>query len=146
MSTVTAGVFLLDLKKENILVCHSTNSSWKSWGIPKGLYDPEDPDFMATALREFKEETSIELKTDDLVFLGESKYKTGNKVLVAYWAVAKDDIDLAKLKCSSMVNEAGKPLFPEVDKYKWLNIKDGGDTLYYPQKILIPKLLLECSK
>lgn len=136
---ITAGVFLLDKKMENVLVCHSTNSSWKLWGIPKGLYDFEDKDHINTAIREFYEETGLKLDASSLSYLGESKYKTGDKTLIAYWAVAKDPIDIESLKCSSMV--ATEEPFPEVDKYKWINIRTEADALYQPQKALIPRLI-----
>lgn len=134
----TVGVFLLDPKMENVLVCHSTNSSWKLWGIPKGLYDIEDKDHVHTAIREFKEETGIQLEAGELNYLGESKYKTGNKILIAYWAIAKENIVLENLKCSSMV-VADVP-FPEVDKYKWISLNNDVDMLYQPQKQLVPRL------
>ena len=137
----TAGIFLLDPNKENVLVCHATNSSWKLWGIPKGLWDESDIDYIATALREFQEETSIVLSREDLVYLGQSQYKIGNKTLVAYWAISKGKIDISELKCSNMVIDTEKAPFPEVDKYKWLNIKKDINSLYYPQRLLIPKLL-----
>ena len=143
----TCGIFLVDAKKRAILVCHATNSPWNSWGIPKGLAEPGE-EFIDTAIREFQEETGLRLEKSQVTYLGTVDYKTGPKKLVAFWAKTDDIdtvIDVKALKCISMVKEAGKEPFPEVDKYKWIDLDSPEQvkTLYYPQRQMID--LLNCT-
>lgn len=55
---IRAGVFLYNPKEDKLLVVQAYN---KYVGLPKGGKDKEDTSLVATALRELKEETGVEL-------------------------------------------------------------------------------------
>jgi len=76
------------------LLTHATHSAIKYWGIPKGLVDKINNENHKTAsIREVEEETGIKFTNPDKVnYLGEMRYKTGNKTLVAFY-VFLDNLD-----------------------------------------------------
>lgn len=91
MPDFTAGIFIINHKKE-ILLTHATHSPMKYWGIPKGLVDEAVHEtHLDAAIREVEEETGIKILRKGAVHhLGNMKYKTGNKVLVAYYVFLED--------------------------------------------------------
>lgn len=91
MPDFTAGIFIVNHKKE-ILLTHATHSPMKYWGIPKGLVDEDTHEtHLEAAIREVEEETGIKILRKSAVHhLGNMKYKTGNKVLVAYYLFLED--------------------------------------------------------
>lgn len=157
MSNYTAGIFIINQKKE-ILLTHATNSSKKSWGIPKGLAE-DGEDNTSAAIREVEEETGIKFNNKAKIHhLGNMKYKTGNKTLAAYYCFLDDcddddvqlitktgeilkgkNLEISKMTCRSMVipDDTDKKPFPEVDSYKWFSISDAEQVIYQPQKALL---------
>lgn len=117
-----AGIVLLDEKTNEILLGHPTNSSWKNWTIPKGEID--DGELITTcAVREFKEETGIELEsTNSWEFLGAFTYKKSRNTLFVLllrgdW---KDKYPAKDLKCkSTFTNRKTGKVQPEIDSFKW---------------------------
>jgi len=142
-STLTCGIFLVN-KNNEILVVHPTHGRKNSWGIPKGMRDPDEVPREA-AIREFNEETGIDIiellgDPKKLKFLGSVKYPKKNKCLIAFWATIPGTIPIDTLFCESMVYPVGKPPFPEVDGYKWLDLDKASELLHAPQPELLPLL------
>lgn len=125
-----AGILLLNPKTGNILVCHPTpiyqlrdghkGNHTISWGIPKGQIDKGE-DIKAAALREFKEETSIELD-DDLTYLGKFKYSSDKDINVFLYLTDDEDFFCRNCKCTSTFEKWGKT-WDEIDGYAIYNIK-----------------------
>ena len=58
-----AGIFVHDPDNKRILIIQSRNNLW---GVPKGTLEPNE-EYIDCALRELKEETSIQLNSSDLL-------------------------------------------------------------------------------
>jgi predicted NUDIX family NTP pyrophosphohydrolase len=92
------------------------------WGIVKGEFDDkEEP--LAAAIREFKEETTIEIKGDFLP-LTPRKQKSGKLVYV--WAI-ETDFSMENITSNTFTIEwppkSGKMAeFPELDKFEWFDV------------------------
>src|SRR5581483_5102926 len=68
------------------------------WSVPKGIVE-EGEDAMATAKREFEEETGFAAPEGKYVSLGEITYPRGDKAVMV-WAV-EGDFDAAELKSNT---------------------------------------------
>jgi predicted NUDIX family NTP pyrophosphohydrolase len=96
-----------------------------AWSIPKGEFAPgEDP--LATARREFHEETGFEPPPEPLVALGAAR-QAGGKTVHA-WAAA-GDVDAAAAKSNTFEIEwpprSGRMQeFPEVDRAAWFGLDE----------------------
>jgi 8-oxo-dGTP pyrophosphatase MutT (NUDIX family) len=119
---ITCGIALINHKNQ-ILVGHVTKQPYNIWSIPKGLIKKKET-YKQTALREFKEETNIDLSSMNLNKIGEYSYNK-KKVLIGFYARLPKElyIDVFEFKCYSMVNRYEIP-FPEIDAFTWLDIKD----------------------
>jgi predicted NUDIX family NTP pyrophosphohydrolase len=90
------------------------------WTLPKGLLGPgEDP--LATARREFEEETGSAPGRGPFLALGEVVQKGGKRVLA--WAV-EGDLDPAAARSNTFELEwppgsGCRAVFPEVDRVAW---------------------------
>ncbi|MFO7563743.1 MAG: NUDIX domain-containing protein [Enhygromyxa sp.] len=99
------------------------NKDAGAWTIPKGLIDPgEEP--LATARREFVEETGFTLPPGPFAPLGFVDQKGGKRVFA--W-VALGDADPAALRSNSFTIEwpprSGlRRSFPEVDRAQWFDL------------------------
>ena len=142
----TCGIYLFDLERDTFLAVHPTNVPINVWSVPKGIPD-EDEDHLAAALREFMEETSVDLKPfidsgDVKMFrLPPQKYTKQQKTLVSFLAVAEKNCH-HRLHCASMVtgetdfggfSENKKYPFPEVDAFWWMPL-DGSMHLHETQQ------------
>jgi ADP-ribose pyrophosphatase YjhB (NUDIX family) len=136
---VTAGIFII--KDDKILVCHSTNSPWIYWGVPKGLTEPGEEEKEA-ALREVYEESSLRLDPKRVFYLGLTKYKSRPKQMAAFYHILypEENIDVSKLRCTSMVVKEDGTSFPEVDKFKWITLPEAYKVLYKPQIDFLPQI------
>ncbi len=108
-----------------VLLGHPGGPYWAkkdhgAWTIPKGLVEPGD-DLMATARREFTEETNLVADfgtADDLITLSPVKQKSG-KIVHAFAVEA--DLDLARFASNTFEIEwppksSRRQSFPEVDR------------------------------
>jgi predicted NUDIX family NTP pyrophosphohydrolase len=122
------------------------------WSIPKGvIHDGEDG--WHCALREFKEETNLELpkhlKKKDAFDLGEIVQKSGK--IVRAWAVEMDTDDISNFKCNTFKmewppNSGIIEEFPEMDKVKYCEPEEALKLLKYEQHYFVDKLITEeCS-
>jgi 8-oxo-dGTP pyrophosphatase MutT (NUDIX family) len=93
--TISAGVVVTDGKK--ILLCHVTGG--KHWDLPKGKLDP-DESHLDAAVRELREETSLQVDPINLEPLGMFKYKH-NKDLSLFLYRVDTMPDTAVLDCLS---------------------------------------------
>ncbi len=91
------------------------------WTIPKGEPDPEE-ELLATAIREFQEETGI-IPQPPFLPLGEVKQKGGKKVYA--WAFAGDWQPAQGIQCNTFRIEwpprSGQyQSFAEIDQAAWM--------------------------
>ena len=68
---VSCGLVLIKDKK--ILLVHPTNSTGKSFSIPKGMIN-EDEDYIKCAIRETKEEIGVQINESDVIQKEKDKY------------------------------------------------------------------------
>lgn len=95
-----------------------------AWTVPKGEPDPGEDDLLATAQREFQEETGITPTADHYLPLGSIRQK-GGKVVHA-WAF-EGDCDPAECHSNLFPMEwppkSGKfQEFPEMDRAEWFTL------------------------
>lgn len=129
---VTCGIYLYSTTLEKILVCHATNSRWNSWSIPKGLQD-EGEESDKAAMRELYEETGImaeQLHVLEMQKLQPVKYQKQNKILESFLLVTDSDLSKQEFTCHSLTDK----LFPEVDKWKWISLKEAEIMLHEAQQ------------
>lgn len=128
---VTCGIYLYNTRSKKILVCHATNSSWKTWSVPKGLKDPGEDSFTA-AVRELKEETGIDIKELNVLgvyTLPPVKYQKQNKVLESFLVITDTSPDEYSFHCHSMTDKG----LPEIDSWKWIGLDTAGKYLHESQ-------------
>lgn len=129
MKKQSAGILPYKFVKKQIFffIAHPGGPFYKKkdngfWGIVKGEFDDkEEP--LAAAIREFKEETTIEIKGDFLP-LTPLKQKSGK--LVYIWAI-EYDFPIANIQSNTFQLEwppkSGKMAeFPELDKFEWFDV------------------------
>jgi predicted NUDIX family NTP pyrophosphohydrolase len=131
MAKLSAGLLMYRFRTGHleVLLAHPggpffTNKDLGAWTIPKGLVD-EDEDQLATARREFEEETGTRPE-GDFVPLGEVLQK-GGKTVVA-WAF-EGDLDPAAIKSNTFKREwpprSGRWRdFPEVDRAAFFSVDE----------------------
>lgn len=104
------------------------------WSVPKGEVK-QGEDLKETAVREFKEETGIDVDVDKLRDLGDITQKSGKRVFA--WAYEFDF--RGKIK-SNMVWHPVYDKFPEVDKGEYFNIDDAKKKILASQFEFIERL------
>lgn len=133
----TVGIFLVD-NRNRILLGHATRAPLTLWTIPKGIQEAtEQP--IDTALREFREETNIDLSEyrSQLRFIGSANYPNDKKRLYAFFLRIPDNGDkrFPNPKCISMVDE--DPPFPEVDNFRWATYDEAVKLSHSAQKQIL---------
>lgn len=98
------------------------------WSIPKGELDDDHPDgdYLATAKREFAEETGFPPPEGEFIALGSIKQKGGK--IVHAWACA-GDIDTQAIKSNLFSMEwpphsGREQSFPEIDRGEFFTIEE----------------------
>ena len=115
----SCGVIIINEKNE-IFMGHSTGN--KFYDIPKGLLD-EGENELECALRECKEETSIDLTNKPLKDLGLFSYNKEKNLYLYLLFIKKEEIDLGGLVCNSFFEDFySKKMKPEVDEFKWISL------------------------
>lgn len=138
----TAGIFLFN-KDNNLLIVHPTNAPKTKWSIPKGLVD-DNEDVYDAAVRELFEETNIDIRLLKPVFVRRGDnvpYKNKKKTLCPFFVKVFDDMDNIELKCTSMVEIAGKKPFPENDKFLWCSLVNAKDVIHETQVEALNKMI-----
>jgi predicted NUDIX family NTP pyrophosphohydrolase len=145
----SAGILLYRLSGgvPEVLLVHPGGPFWArrdagAWSVPKGEYeDGDDP--LASALREFEEETGAALKSGELLELGDVKQKSGK--VVRAWA-AEGDLDPDAVHSNTFTMEwpprSGRTAeFPEIDRAGWFGIDDAREKLNPAQAEFLDRLL-----
>ena len=149
MAQRSAGILLYRVAggAPEVLLVHPGGPYWArkdagAWSIPKGEHeDGEDP--QSCALREFEEETGVELPPGELAELGSVKQKSG-KVVTA-WA-AEGDLDAGAVTSNTFTMEwpprSGTTAeFPEIDRAGWFEIETAREKLVPAQTEFLDRLL-----
>lgn len=101
------------------LSVHPTNKLY--WEIPKGVIDDGEKADDA-AIREFREETGIELDKSKLHYVG--TYPLHNSKDIALFLYVTNTLpDKETLKCKSMTGAYGE-LVPEIDRFAYYKLTD----------------------
>ena len=144
----SAGILLYRFNDQlpEILLAHPGGPFWKNkdggaWSIVKGEFTGEEKPLVA-AIREFKEETGIEVKGD---FLTLSPIKQKNGKTVFAFALEKD-IDPTSIVCNTFELEwpphsGKKQQFPEIDRVAWFSVPEAKEKINPAQAALIDELL-----
>jgi predicted NUDIX family NTP pyrophosphohydrolase len=144
---VSAGLlpFRRSGKGLEVFLAHPGGPFWSgrdlgAWTVPKGLVEEgEDP--LATAVREFEEETGIQPE-EPFLPLGSVRQKAGK--LVHAWAW-EGEVDPRRVRSNSMRAEwprgSGRWLtFPEVDRCEWFDARSAQHKINPAQAELIDRL------
>jgi predicted NUDIX family NTP pyrophosphohydrolase len=150
MARQSAGILLYRMRGAGpeVLLVHPGGPFWArrdagAWSIPKGEYaDGDDP--IATARREFEEETGSPLPPGDLIEL-DSLTQKGGKVVSA-WA-AEGDLDADAIQSNTFRMEwpprSGRwATFPEVDRAGWFDVETAREKLIPAQAEFLDRLLV----
>jgi predicted NUDIX family NTP pyrophosphohydrolase len=145
--SVSAGVLLFRRPRGEleVFLAHPGGPFWEdrdlgAWTVPKGLVERgEDP--LATAVREFEEETGIRPE-GPFVPLGSVRQKAGK--LVHAWAW-EGEADARRVRSNTMRVEvprgSGRWLtFPEVDRCEWFDAERAREKINPAQAELIDRL------
>jgi predicted NUDIX family NTP pyrophosphohydrolase len=145
----SAGILLYRLSGgvPEVLLVHPGGPFWArrdagAWSVPKGEYEDGD-DSLASALREFEEETGTALESGELLELGDVKQKSGK--VVRAWA-AEGDLDPDAVHSNTFTMEwpprSGRMAeFPEIDRAGWFGIDDAREKLNPVQAEFLDRLL-----
>jgi predicted NUDIX family NTP pyrophosphohydrolase len=146
-SNVSAGLLLFRRPRGEleVFLAHPGGPFWEdrdlgTWTVPKGLVERgEDP--LATAVREFEEETGI-CPEGPFVPLGSVRQKAGK--LVHAWAW-EGEADARRVRSNTMRVEvprgSGRWLtFPEVDRCEWFDAERAREKINPAQAELIDRL------
>jgi predicted NUDIX family NTP pyrophosphohydrolase len=150
MATRTSAGLLMYRRREGgeleVLLVHPGGPFFKNkdlgaWTIPKGEpSEGEEP--LATARREFREETGIDSGEAPLIPLGEVKQKAGK--IVHAWAF-EGDCDPATLTCNTFKVQwpprSGQwKSFPEVDQYGFFDLAAAREKINPAQVTFLDRL------
>ena len=113
------------------------------WTIPKGEIEPGE-DFIATAIREFKEEVGIDVSAQsEFIELGSIRQKGGK--IVHAWAIERDWDDSVPFQSITFEMEwppgSGRlQRFPEVDRARFFSIAEAVQKIKETQIPLLDQL------
>ncbi|HEY0960963.1 MAG TPA: NUDIX domain-containing protein [Pseudomonadales bacterium] len=144
----SAGLLLYRMRgaRVEVFLVHSggpfwTNKDLAAWSIPKGEIETGD-DALATALREFTEETGFAVPAGEPLPLRPIK-QAGGKTVHA-WSL-QGDVDAEAVRSNTFTLEwpprSGQlRTFPEVDKAAWFALDDARTKVHTGQVGLIDQL------
>ena len=126
----SSGIILYK-KDENTVkffVCTPDGPFWKNkelWNFPKGhIEDGETP--FETAIREFREETSVELTTDvnQYKYLGLIRQNSSKKVHVYVKQYNNENLDNCYSNECETIIKGVKFIHHEIKDYKWMTYEE----------------------
>jgi predicted NUDIX family NTP pyrophosphohydrolase len=147
VAKISAGVLLFRRRPAGVevMLVHPGGPFWAkkdagAWSIPKGLMN-EGEDWLAAAMREFREETGM-VFAGEVLDLGAHK-QPGGKTIVAF--AHEGDFDPASLKSNMFAMEwpprSGRSAeFPEVDRAAWYSIDEAMEKATPGQRPIIAAL------
>ena len=147
----SAGLLLYRRRDElEVFLVHPGGPFWAkkdlgAWSLPKGeLEEGEDP--LATAIREFTEETSFPIAGD---FLRLTPLRQPSGKTIHAWAV-EADCDPAQLRSNPFSMEwppkSGQQReFPEVDRAAWFTIAEARTRIIAGQAPFLDELVASCE-
>lgn len=121
----SCGFYIINKNNELLITHPYLGKGNGSWGIPKGKIDGGETKLQA-AFRELQEETGLTIDDCDFVSLYKlpsRRYKSKNKILYSWLMICDNFYSDTKIECISTFEYKGK-LFPENDKYMWIDIND----------------------
>lgn len=146
----SAGLLLYrvtDAGVAEVLIAHPGGPFWARkddgvWSVPKGEYNPQD-DALATAYREFREETGHDVPAGEPIPLGEVRQPSGKRVTA--WAL-EGEVDVTEATSNTFEMEWPRGSgtmreFPEVDRLEWLPIARARTKLLKGQVPLLDRLM-----
>lgn len=145
----SAGLLVYRFKdgQPEVFIVHNGGPYWAKkddgvWSLPKGEIEEGDEP-LATAKREFLEETGLPLPEGDIFELGKITYPKGDKEVIA-WAV-EGDFDISLLKSNTFEMEwpprSGKRReFPEIDRGGWFTLQEAASKLFPPNLLFLERL------
>ena len=146
---VSAGLLMFrgGVADLEVLLCHPGGPFFKNksegvWTIPKGLVE-DGEDLLATARREFAEETSLDTPDDGYLELGSIRQKGGKQVHA--WAF-RGDCDPAAIESNPFTLEwpprSGREQeFPEVDEARFATPEQAARLMIAAQLPLLERLI-----
>jgi predicted NUDIX family NTP pyrophosphohydrolase len=143
---MSAGLVVFRRVNElEVLLGHPGGPYWVNkddgaWTIPKGLVEPGD-DLVATARREFTEETNL-VAQGDLIALAPVKLKSGKTV---HAFAIEADFDLRQFASNSFEIEwppksGRRKSFPEIDRIAYFALADAMTKIVTYQQPLLREL------
>ena len=147
----SAGLLLYRRRDElEVFLVHPGGPFWAkkdlgAWSLPKGeIEEGEDP--LATAIREFTEETSFPIDGD---FLRLTPLRQPSGKMIHAWAV-EGDCDPAQLRSNVFSMEwppkSGQQReFPEVDRAAWFTIAEARTRIIAGQAAFLDELVASCE-
>lgn len=123
MKNTTCSVIITKMIEgvNHLLMVHPTGN--KTWDIPKGIADPDEPHILA-AKRELQEETGFIVNETDLVDLGIFKYRP-EKDMHVFQYKGNSLFECSNGVCiSTFTCHYTKTQKPEVDAFKYVPITD----------------------
>lgn len=134
---ISAGILLQ--YQDKFLIGHPTSGTGTtgSWGILKGKVD-EGEQLITAAIREFEEESSIDLcdQKYELIVMPYPfyYYQVNKKTVYVFWAIDEEGwTTQRKLSCPSMIEGTN---MPEIDDYKWATVDEAIKMVTESQKEL----------
>ena len=150
MKEISAGIiayyFEKDLKQFKFLVAHPGGPYFKNikkYGFPKG-HQEKNESLKETAIREFKEETGLDIDYLRLKICIENITKKKN---VYYFFYPMDEIwDTSNMYSNQFYIEKFQESFPEIDKYKYVPLEDLSSILFQQDQPLVKKIAQNFEK
>lgn len=144
---ISCGLLMYVRKPDGLstLLIHPGGPYWRgkdhgSWSIPKGLAG-DGEDFLAAALREFREETNLEARPP---FLPLTSLKQASGKVVHCWAFEGDaDLNAFKSGCFEMEWPRGSgrmASFPEADRAALFGLEEARQRILPGQRAFLDEL------
>lgn len=144
---ISAGILVFRRRGGlEVLLAHPGGPFWAkkdgaAWTIPKGLVEP-GVDLIATARREFTEETNLALPDVEFIALAPVTQKSG-KVVHAFAVEA--DLDLAQFASNTFdiawpPKSGRRQSFPEIDRIAYFGLADAMNKILAYQRPLLVEL------
>jgi predicted NUDIX family NTP pyrophosphohydrolase len=137
-SRISAGLLMVRIRDEGaeVLLVHPGGPFWAnkdlgSWSIPKGESDDPDEDLLATARREFQEETGLQVR-GELSALTPVRQKSG-KIVHAWFFLGDCDPAMVRSNLFTMEwppHSGRQQEFPEIDRAGFFGLEQAKQKIH----------------